>query len=234
MVSPLVSEVERRSGPVGSPAVLAGERPSGPADYSFAPKVSASRAAAESWSPVAGVTLEMKAAADSALMRLVGHELFEESLVFNPIETDDVAPRTALRGHDHRSLFYWFVVPADTGVACRVIVQVEPDGNVLQTWGVPDCTASPSQCLFIDRATAFASAAAAGLEPGLIPWRWSFYWDHENGHYYEIRTILKREGHWDEGERMRLSASDGAVLYRVPTKAYYTDVWKEDDTPNIL
>ena len=233
LVSGLTSEGERPSAPVGSPHVrLVGERPSGPADFSFAPKVAASKAASESWTPAAGVTLEMKAAADSTLLRLVGRKLFLEWLVFDPLETDDVAPRMARRGLAYRRLSYWFVVPGDTGVACRVSVLVEPDGSIRSTWGVPDCETDPPQCVFIGREAAFASAAAAGLEPGLIPWRWLFYWDDEHGYYYEVRTILKREGHWDEGEVMRLSASDGAVLRRLPTKAYYKDVWSEDDTPN--
>ena len=217
---------------LASQPVIMGPRPTGPADYTFAPRVAASLETAKSWVPKCGVNSRMKAAADSVLVRLLGSAMFDQLLVFDPIETDDVALRVASRGLDERSLFYWLVVPNDPDVAARVRVGVMPDGSIVDTFGVPDCAAEESKCIFIDRGAAFRSAAAAGLEAGVIPWRWSFQWDHDGAYYYEIRTIIEREGHWDIGELIRINANDGIVFWRMPTKSYYFEVWTGDDTPN--
>ena len=60
--------------------------------------------------------------------------------------------------------------------AYRMQVTATPDGSIVDTLAVPDCADEASECAFIDRETAFESAAAAGRDLGLVPLRWSFRW----------------------------------------------------------
>ena len=210
-------------------AVFTEEQPTGPADDTFAPQVKASAAAVESWFPFAGLTLEMKAAADSFLVRQMGRESYEQLVVFDPIRTDSSAVITQRRGRDHRYVCYWLVVPNDPDVAHKMYVGVWPDGRIRAPFAVPRCAWDPPECIFLDRKGAFAVAADAGLDSGLIPWRWSFMWSEAHGYFYEVRTVLKREGQWDVTEYMYIDANDGSVFHRAVSRLHYR---LERDTPN--
>ena len=133
-------------------------------------------------------------AADCLLVRQLGCELYDELLVFAPIETDAVAFRPRRRGLEHRSVFYWLANPIDPGVASRVRVGVTPDGSIVDTLAVPDCADEAPECALIDWETAFESAAAAGREPRLIPLRWSFRWGHDRDTPAEFGRFSKGRG----------------------------------------
>ena len=150
----------------------------------------------------------------------MGRESYEQLVVFDPIRTDSSSIFAQQRGREYRYVCYWLVVPSDSDVAHRMYVGVSPDGCIRAPSGVPRCASDPPECVFLDRKAAFAVAAAAGLDPGLIPWRWRFLQDEAHGYFYEVRTVLEREGQWDVVEYMRLDANDGSVFHRAVTRQH--------------
>lgn len=191
---------------------------SGSVDGSLAPAVEASRAAAESWTPVAGLTMAMRAAADSILVAQLGQQLFDELIVFDPVNTDSAAYKMQRFGIGGRVVSYWLVVPDDPDAVAPVAISLSAYGALNRALGVPECRDDASRCVFIDHESAFEAARGAGLEEGIAPWRWSFSWAPGVGYFYTVIAILGEDGKSRWGEDVIIDAHDGTVLRRIPTK----------------
>jgi len=206
------------AGPIAAQPLSGEIAPLGPVDCSLAPKIEASRAAAVSWSPAAGVTAAMKAEADSLLVRQLGRPLFEQLIVFDPVNTDSGAYQARRLGVDARVISYWVTVPDDPDVAAPMAVLLAGEGKTMYTFGAPDCGDDGSKCRFIDHKTAMQRARDAGVPDGLEPWRWRFEWQLGIGHYYAIVVVLQEHTDWCECEDVVVDAVTGEVLGRFPSE----------------
>jgi hypothetical protein len=206
------------AGPIVAQPFSDGMEPLGPADSSLAPKVEASRTAAASWRPVAGVTLAMKAEADSLLARQLGRPLFEQLIVFDPVNTDSGAYQMRRYGVDTRVISYWVTVPGDPDAAASMAVLLNGRGEAISTFGAPDCGDDGSKCKFISHKTALQRARDAGVPEGIAPWRWRFAWEPGAGHHYVIVVVLDEHADYCECEDVVVDAVTGEVLGRFPSE----------------
>jgi hypothetical protein len=168
------------------------------------------------WQGAAGVTPELKALADSFLVSRLGRECYRRVVVFDPARTDSIARLGWGRAIGHREVYYEIVPFAGEPFRAVIYVTCSDVFGVWGSCGVPDCTAQPGECEFIDRQTAFSIAAAAGLPAGLSEWSACLLWEPDaDGAYtyqWEVGSLIGRQRHGGVWDIIRLDANDGRFI----------------------
>ena len=203
----------------------------GGADCSVASLIAASRAAAETWEPSSGMTMEMKAAADAALRKSVGSSVFDERFVFDPRSTDSGAEQMHAMGAPTRVVVYWLLVPSDPDAGGRVTVLVGEGPKVLGAMGVPVCGSDGTACDFIDHETAIAAVRSLGVPEGIEPPRWKLLWQ-PSGYCYAVTFVLEENEDSYECEDAVVDARTGEVLTHGPQTYGKKETGESAETPN--